>query len=163
RGEDEDRREGPQLPDPAAATPEEGASSRELARQLEAAVEELPPKQRAALLLSRVDGLAYRDVAEALGCTEGAVKALLFRATQPLEALAPGARVRPGDGCGPGPRDRHRAADGPDAGHAPAPGAPGGPGPAAADARAEPDGEGPSARRAACQAGRGAGSLHGPP
>ena len=85
RGEDEDRREGPQLPDPAAATPEEGASSRELARQLEAAVEELPPKQRAALLLSRVDGLAYRDVAEALGCTEGAVKALLFRATQSLK------------------------------------------------------------------------------
>src|SRR2546422_5179045 len=79
------RREGPQLADPAAVTPEEGASSRELARQLEAAVGELPPKQRAALLLSRVDGLAYRDVAEALGCTEGAVKALLFRATQSLK------------------------------------------------------------------------------
>jgi len=82
---DDDRREGPQLADPAAITPEQGASSRELARQLEAAVGELPPKQRAALLLSRVDGLAYRDVAEALGCTEGAVKALLFRATQSLK------------------------------------------------------------------------------
>jgi len=85
RGDDDDRREGPQLADPAAITPEQGASSRELARQLEAAVGELPPKQRAALLLSRVDGLAYRDVAEALGCTEGAVKALLFRATQSLK------------------------------------------------------------------------------
>ncbi len=42
-------------------------------------------KQRAALLLSRMDGLAYRDVAEALGSTEGAVKALLFRATQTLK------------------------------------------------------------------------------
>ncbi len=83
--DDDDRREGPQLADPAATTPEEGASTRELARQLEAAVGELPPKQRAALLLSRVDGLAYRDVAEALGCTEGAVKALLFRATQSLK------------------------------------------------------------------------------
>src|SRR5437764_3828976 len=82
---DDDRREGPQLADPAATTPEEGASTRELARQLEAAVGELPPKQRAALLLSRVDGLAYRDVAAALGCTEGAVKALLFRATQSLK------------------------------------------------------------------------------
>ena len=82
---DEERRESPQLADPAAITPEEGAAGRELARQLEAAVGDLPPKQRAALLLSRVDGLAYRDVAEALGCTEGAVKALLFRATQSLK------------------------------------------------------------------------------
>jgi RNA polymerase sigma-70 factor (ECF subfamily) len=85
RRDDEDRREGPQLRDPEAVTAEEGAATRELARQLEAAVGELPPKQRAALLLSRVDGLAYRDVAEALGCTEGAVKALLFRATQTLK------------------------------------------------------------------------------
>ena len=53
-------------------------------RALEAAVAALPPKQRAALLLSRLDGMAYRDVAEALGTTEGAVKALLFRATHGL-------------------------------------------------------------------------------
>jgi RNA polymerase sigma-70 factor, ECF subfamily len=85
RRQDEEYREGPQLPDLAAVTPEEGAATRELARQLEAAVGSLPAKQRAALLLSRVDGLAYRDVAEALGCTEGAVKALLFRATQSLK------------------------------------------------------------------------------
>ena len=64
---------------------EEGAATRELAQQLEAAVAALPPKQRAALLLSRVDGLAYRDVGEAIGCSEGAVKALLFRATQALK------------------------------------------------------------------------------
>lgn len=82
---DDEMREGPPLPDPAARTPEEGAASRELARALEQAVRELPPKQRAALLLSRVDGLAYRDVAEALGSTEGAVKALLFRATHGLK------------------------------------------------------------------------------
>jgi RNA polymerase sigma-70 factor (ECF subfamily) len=77
-------REGPVLPDPDAVDPEEGAASLELARALEAAVAELPPKQRAALLLSRLDGMAYRDVAEALGTTEGAVKALLFRATHGL-------------------------------------------------------------------------------
>src|SRR2546430_15633045 len=33
RRNDDDRREGPQLADPAATTPEEGASTRELARQ----------------------------------------------------------------------------------------------------------------------------------
>lgn len=80
-----DNREGPALPDPEARTPEENAATRELARRLEAQVAELPPKQRAALLLSRIDGLAYRDVAQALGCSEGAVKALLFRATQTLK------------------------------------------------------------------------------
>jgi RNA polymerase sigma-70 factor (ECF subfamily) len=85
RGDAEERREGPQLPDPDARTPEEGAAARELATQLETAVAALPPKQRAALLLSRLDGLAYVDVAEALGCSEGAVKALIFRATQSLK------------------------------------------------------------------------------
>ena len=85
RRDTDEHREGPQLADPDAVTPEAGAASRELARRLETAVDELPAKQRAALLLSRVDGLAYRDVAEALACSEGAVKALLFRATQSLK------------------------------------------------------------------------------
>lgn len=86
RKDDEPDREGPPLPDPQAVDPEAGAASRELARALEAAIAELPPKQRAALLLSRIDGLAYRDVGEVMGCTEGAVKALLFRATHALKA-----------------------------------------------------------------------------
>ena len=86
RREDEPDREGPPLPDPDAVNPESGAASRELARALEQAIAELPPKQRAALLLSRLDGLAYRDVGEAMGCSEGAVKALLFRATHALKA-----------------------------------------------------------------------------
>jgi RNA polymerase sigma-70 factor (ECF subfamily) len=83
--EDDTRREGPVLVDEDTPTPEEGAAGRELSRRLTAAIEQLPAKQRAALLLSRMDGLAYRDVGEALGCTEGAVKALLFRATQTLK------------------------------------------------------------------------------
>ena len=86
RRDDEPDREGPPLPDPQAVDPEAGAASRELARALETAIAELPPKQRAALLLSRMDGLAYRDVGDALGCSEGAVKALLFRATHSLKA-----------------------------------------------------------------------------
>jgi RNA polymerase sigma-70 factor (ECF subfamily) len=85
RNAEEDSREGPPLPDPSAHSPEQNSSARELSHRLEAAVADLPPKQRAALLLSRVDGLAYKDVGEALGCSEGAVKALLFRATQSLK------------------------------------------------------------------------------
>ncbi len=83
---DDPEGEGPPLADPDAVDPETGAASRELARAIERAVADLPPKQRAALLLSRQDGLAYRDVGEALGISEGAVKALLFRATHTLKA-----------------------------------------------------------------------------
>ena len=72
------------LPDPDAPTPEAAAAARELAVALDREIAALPGKQRAALLLSRMDGLAYRDVAEVLGCSEGAVKALLFRATHGL-------------------------------------------------------------------------------
>ena len=84
RQDEGDRHDESSLPDPDAIDPEQGAAGRELARALETAVAELPPKQRAALLLSRIDGMAYRDVADALGTTEGAVKALLFRATHGL-------------------------------------------------------------------------------
>ncbi len=85
RRDADERPEGPALPDPNARTPEEGAATRELDRRLDQLIAALPAKQRAALLLSRMDGLAYRDVADALGCSEGAVKALLFRATQSLK------------------------------------------------------------------------------
>lgn len=83
---DDDSREGPALPDPDAATPEDNAAARELAGALDREIAALPGKQRAALLLSRLDGLAYRDVADVMGCSEGAVKALLFRATHGLRA-----------------------------------------------------------------------------
>jgi RNA polymerase sigma-70 factor (ECF subfamily) len=84
RGDGDGPGEAPPMEDPAALDPEHGAAGREMIRALEAAVAALPPKQRAALLLSRIDGLAYRDVADAMGTTEGAVKALLFRATHGL-------------------------------------------------------------------------------
>jgi RNA polymerase sigma-70 factor (ECF subfamily) len=85
RAQEDERREGPVLVDTDTPSPEEGASARELSQQIAAAIDALPAKQRAALLLSRMDGLAYRDVGEAIGCSEGAVKALLFRATQTLK------------------------------------------------------------------------------
>jgi len=71
--------------DDSAPTAEEIVAGQELQGLLQAALQRLPEKQRSALLLSRVDGLAYRDVAQVLRCTEGAVKALLFRATQTLK------------------------------------------------------------------------------
>jgi len=79
-----------QLPDPDALTPEEGAASGQLAAALQREIAALPPKQRAALTLARIDGLPYKEIGEILGCTEGAVKALIFRATQGLKARLEG-------------------------------------------------------------------------
>lgn len=54
-----------------------------------AALDTLTPEQRATYLLRDVEGLAYEDIAEALGISLSAVKSRLFRARQDLaQALA---------------------------------------------------------------------------
>jgi RNA polymerase sigma factor (sigma-70 family) len=53
-------------------------------RQLLADVRELPPDQRAALLLAEVSDLSHAQVAEVLGCEVARVKALVFRARTAL-------------------------------------------------------------------------------
>lgn len=45
-----------------------------------AAIQTLPPKQRAALVLRLVEGLGYAAIAEAIGCTEEAARASLHEA-----------------------------------------------------------------------------------
>lgn len=49
-------------------------------------LDDLPEKQRAALLLSTAEGCAYAEIAEALDVTEKAVKALVHRARSGLAA-----------------------------------------------------------------------------
>lgn len=48
------------------------------------AVMALPAKQRAAVLLHKYQELDYRQIAASLGCSESAVKSLLFRAYETL-------------------------------------------------------------------------------
>ena len=48
------------------------------------ALAELSPNQRRAILLREWQGLSYREIAEQLGLTEGAVETLLFRARRSL-------------------------------------------------------------------------------
>ncbi len=75
-------------PDPPAprAGGEDAAMGRELAERLRALLAELPEKQRAALVLSRSRELRYQEIGEILGCSEQAVKSLIFRATRALRA-----------------------------------------------------------------------------
>jgi len=67
-----------------AAPERDGASLADLS----AAVRVLPAGQRAAFVLHRVQGLPYREVAAALGCSEVAARARVSEATKKLrEAL----------------------------------------------------------------------------
>ncbi len=49
-------------------------------RAVQEAIERLPPKQRAALMLRVVEGLGYGAIAEAIGCSEDAARASLHQA-----------------------------------------------------------------------------------
>jgi RNA polymerase sigma-70 factor (ECF subfamily) len=51
------------------------------------ALDELPPEQRAALALTKIQGLTMRDAARILGTTEGAVKLRAHRARARLREL----------------------------------------------------------------------------
>jgi RNA polymerase sigma-70 factor (ECF subfamily) len=67
----------------AAWTPPAQQSTVELS-QLAAAVEKLPPSQKTVLMMVCVDGMQYKDVAEALGMPIGTVMSTLARARQNL-------------------------------------------------------------------------------
>ena len=54
-------------------------------RALAAAIEELPPQQRATLTLRVYQGLSHREIAEILECAEGTAKANYFHAIRALQ------------------------------------------------------------------------------
>jgi RNA polymerase sigma-70 factor, ECF subfamily len=73
-----------------ALQPDERLVAEQRARQIQAAVESLPGKQLAAVVLHKYEGMEYREIADVLGCSIPALKSLLFRAYQTLRRrLAP--------------------------------------------------------------------------
>ena len=86
---DEDGGENRREPaDPNPGRGEDLLAAREAEDTIRATLARLPPNQRAALVLSRMEGLSYAEAAQVLGCSEKAIKSLVFRATQSLrEAL----------------------------------------------------------------------------
>jgi len=77
-------------PDPAAASaPDEATAQSELRQTVQSAVESLPPKQRAALVLSYYQGHTYAETAEIMGCSLGTVKTHTSRALKKLATLLP--------------------------------------------------------------------------
>ena len=54
--------------------------------EVRTAIESLPDKQRAAVLMHKYEDLDYTHIAGALGCSESAIKSLLFRAYESLRS-----------------------------------------------------------------------------
>jgi len=71
-------------PDPAGRTPDEQLQSREAMQSLEAAVAELPARQREAFILRTFEGLDVAGTATVMGCSAGSVKTHYSRAVHSL-------------------------------------------------------------------------------
>src|SRR4051812_1740105 len=55
-------------------------------REIRAAIEVLPAKQKAAVLMHKYEEMEYSQIATVLNCSESAVKSLLFRAYETLRS-----------------------------------------------------------------------------
>ncbi len=75
--------------DENAASPADELLRQEQKEQVRRAVESLPTGQRATLILAYYQQLSYREVAEALGCSVGAVKTQMSRALATLAQRLP--------------------------------------------------------------------------
>jgi RNA polymerase sigma-70 factor (ECF subfamily) len=66
---------------PGGESPDEALAGRELERAVGLALSKMSERERAAFTMCRFEGMAYRDIAEALDASEAAVKSLIHRAT----------------------------------------------------------------------------------
>jgi RNA polymerase sigma-70 factor, ECF subfamily len=67
-----------------APTVEQGMLYEVKLREVRQAIEALPAKQRAAVLMHKYDGMGYSQIAKVLETSESAIKSLLFRAYETL-------------------------------------------------------------------------------
>ena len=79
---------------PQGDRPDTALEGRELEQVVSAALADMSARERAAFTMCRFEGMAYRDIAEALEASESAVKSLIHRATlavaRRIEALEAG-------------------------------------------------------------------------
>ncbi len=70
-------------------TPEQALLKKRFAQDVQKALNNLPQRQKEALILCYYQELKAKEAAEILGIKQGAVEALLFRARQALKELLP--------------------------------------------------------------------------
>ena len=71
-------------------TPETELAAKEIAQEVNAALEALPNDLKQALTLREMDGMSYEDIAEIMNCPMGTVRSRIFRAREAVSA-----RIKP--------------------------------------------------------------------
>lgn len=84
QAQSDDERGGIVLPDKEQASADVLFWAQTMAHKLQELLVELPENQRVALLLNRLEGLSYQEIADVLDVSVGAVKSLLHRARHTL-------------------------------------------------------------------------------
>lgn len=81
--EPRDMNDGPSILEqqPTTDSPERTLEGKQLEAVVSGAMQAMSERERAAFSMCRFEGMAYRDIAEALEATESAVKSLIHRAT----------------------------------------------------------------------------------
>jgi RNA polymerase sigma-70 factor, ECF subfamily len=69
------------------SNPQKAALRAELMQKIEEALEQIPEKHRAILLLREVEGMSYEDLAETLKIRKGTVMSRLFHARKKMQSL----------------------------------------------------------------------------
>jgi len=89
-GDDDGLTLGDRVEDHRHGTPEDELARGDVVSAVRAAIEELPEKQRMALILAKYDELPYVEIAEILESSEKAIKSMIHRARETLRGvLAP--------------------------------------------------------------------------
>ncbi len=70
---------------PLGGDPEASVVSADLSRVVRMAIEDLPPEFRLTVMLADVEGYAYKEIAEMVGCPIGTVMSRLYRGRQLLQ------------------------------------------------------------------------------
>lgn len=73
-----------ELPDTKTSDPFSALDNQELRENIQTAIASLPVRQQKAFVLKHLHGLAIKEIAEIMRCSEGAVKAHTFQATRKL-------------------------------------------------------------------------------
>ncbi len=74
----------PSHPAAHSVSPDQQAIAAQMSRQVDAALDDLPPRQRMAFVLKNHQGLSIREIAEMMETAEGTVKVHLHRAVTAL-------------------------------------------------------------------------------
>lgn len=83
---------------PHVGNPRKVLVRKEIMADINHAIRELPPRQRSAIVLFEIEGFSIREIADALKCSQGAVKFNIHQARKKLKvSLRQYVRQRPSD------------------------------------------------------------------